>query len=301
MVPVDSVWHQFQGYNDIKQKKMKKEQVLSSVLEGHAAALLEICLKPCMESTSAVRAFKLEVQGLADCLLKYSAHLKLMLQQQSNRQRQTEPARMVCEDVSVQHRQAVSKPDSTYLLFDEAVTTSGMLTPVLFVEEKHLVTPFANRMQRFRFIDNLRLSVDVDLIKYCPGGSVCTLVYVYQVDPSRSEDEAITQSAQIVAMLTPKLPEYHTRQMKREFKLRVARLAKVTPAILDGIYRELTMDASAASQPAVQERIQLILQGETGLVADLRTLNAGRPVGTYDHFFSKLTTVIEETVAMHMM
>jgi len=64
-------------------------------------------------------------------------------------------------------------------------------------------------------------------------------------------------------------------------------LAAASPAFLDGIYRELTSDASTASGPDVQERIRLILLGETGLLADLRSLNSGRPLGTYDEFFKK--------------
>jgi hypothetical protein len=296
VVPVDNVWHQFQGYNEIKRKKTKELPISSTALEGHAAALLEICLKPCLEATVTARAFKNDIQGLADCLLKYSTHLKQQLEKQEKRQKQTVPARLVCEDVSVEHRYAVASPDSCYLLLDKAVTTAGILNPVMFVEDTHLVVPFANAVQRYRFIDNLHLSVDVDLVKYCPGGSICTIVFVYQVANSRSADDAVTQSAQIVTSLKPSLPEYHTRQMKREFKARCARLAKVTPAFLDCIYRELTMDASAANRPDVQERIRLILLGEAGLVADLRSLNTGRPLGTYDRFFSKMATVIEEAI-----
>jgi hypothetical protein len=296
VVSVDKAWHPFQGYNEIKRKKTKEQPLSSSALEGHAAALLEICLKPCMVATTTVTVFNHDIKGLADCLLKYSAHLKLQLDKQTNRQKQCVPARLVCEDVSVQHRHAVAKPDTCYLLFDEAVTGVGMLNPILFVEDTHLVKPFTNSMQRYRFIENLHLSVDVDIVMYCPGGSICTTVYAYQVDPSRSDDEAFTQSAQIVTKLKPSLPEYHTRQMKREFKARCTGLATVTPAFLDGIYRELTMDASAASRPDVQERIRLILLGETGLVPDLRSLNTGRPLGTYDQFFSKMATVIEETI-----
>lgn len=210
MFPVDTVWHQYQGYNDIKRKKLKEMQLSSYALQQHAEALLQVCMKPCMESTVNVTGFRQDIQGLADCFLKYSAHLNLQLKKQTDRQKQTMPPRLVCEDVSVQHRHAVNEPDSRYLLLDEAVTTSGILNPVLFVEEKHLVHPFTNRMQRLRFIDNLYLSVDVDLVKYCPGGSICVVVFVYKVEPFRSENEAITQSAQIVARLKRHLPEFHT-------------------------------------------------------------------------------------------
>ena len=116
VVPVDKCWSPFEGYNDVKRKKMKQLPLSSSSLEGHASALLEICMKPCMESNTTVKVFRNDIQGLADCLGKYSAHLKLQLKKQTERHNQLVPARLVCENVSVQHRNAVTNPDSCYLL-----------------------------------------------------------------------------------------------------------------------------------------------------------------------------------------
>ena len=40
------------------------------------------------------------------------------------------------------------------------------------------------------------------------------------------------------------------------------------------------------------------LEGENGIVADLRTLNKGRPGDTYDIFFEKLGAEIEEVPSL---
>ena len=58
------------------------------------------------------------------------------------------------------------------------------------------------------------------------------------------------------------------------------------------------MDASQASHPEMQERIRLISLGETGLVATLRELNAGRPSDKCDIFFEKMTEVVESVTAV---
>jgi hypothetical protein len=179
----------------------------------------------------------------------------------------------------VQHRNAVCEVKACYLLLDKDIRSAGLLKPVLFSEELHLTQPFANAVQRFRFIENMHLSVDVDLLKYSPGGSNCVLVFAYQVDEHHRDNDALTQSAQIVAQLKPQLPEFHTRQMKKTFKQKCEGLAKITPSFLEGIYHELAMHASTAGRPEVQERIRLILLGETGLIPDMRSINPGRPSG----------------------
>ena len=250
-----------------------------------------------MDIGDAIVAFGAHIRALAECLAKYSAHLKLQLEKQSTRHNLQTPSRTVSEDVSVQHRNKVCADSSCYRLLDKAVIAAGILKPVFFAEDMHLAEHFAHAMQRLRFTENLYLSVDIDLVKYSPGGSHRTLLFVYQVDPRRTDNEALTQSAQIVAQLKPQLPEFHTRYMKKIFKANCAHLAKVTPTVLDGIYRELTLDASCGSRPEIRERIRLILLGEHGLIPDLRLLNQGRPLGLYDAFFSKMSTVIEQAVS----
>ena len=59
----------------------------------------------------------------------------------------------------------------------------------------------------------------------------------------------------------------------------------------------MTLDESAHSNPVVAGRIHLIFLGEAGLVPDMRTLNPGRPSGSFDDFFEKMGAVINEVTA----
>ena len=57
------------------------------------------------------------------------------------------------------------------------------------------------------------------------------------------------------------------------------------------------MDASVANHPATQEQLRLISLGNTGLIADLRHLNPGRPGNKYDTFFGVMRDIVEDITA----
>jgi hypothetical protein len=66
---------------------------------------------------------------------------------------------------------------------------------------------------------------------------------------------------------------------------------------MEMIYKELTLDASAAAHPETQERLRLIFLGNPDLLSDLRHLNPGRPGGKYDPFFEALPGLVEQVTA----
>lgn len=63
--------------------------------------------------------------------------------------------------------------------------------------------------------------------------------------------------------------------MRRAFKEKVNNFTRISPAVLDMIYKELTLDAATSAHPDTQERLRLIFLGETELIADLRHINPG--------------------------
>ena len=67
--------------------------------------------------------------------------------------------------------------------------------------------------------------------------------------------------------------------------------------MLEEIYKLLALDSSASSHPATGQRIRAIMEGETGLIADMRHLNPGRPSNKYDVFFTHMKSVVEEVTA----
>jgi hypothetical protein len=94
------------------------------------------------------------------------------------------------------------------------------------------------------------------------------------------------------------LPEFHTRSQKRYFKSKLKNIASIKPCVVDLIYKELAMDSAQVSHPETQARLKLISLGETGLLADLRELNPGRPSGKFDTFFEKLAEEVESVTAV---
>jgi hypothetical protein len=166
--------------------------------------------------------------------------------------------------------------------------------PVFFVEEKHVDNDdILNPVQRHRFLAALQLSVPVDMYRFCPGGSVLTAVCLVMVDPHRSESQILVNAARLALQIKGEFREFHTRAQKRDFKKKLANVAKVIPSVADFLYKELSLDASTVSHPDTQERMRLIFMGETGLLLDMRQLNPGRPSGTFDPFFEKLAEQVE--------
>ena len=91
--------------------------------------------------------------------------------------------------------------------------------------------------------------------------------------------------------------EFHTRSQKKQFKRKVSNIAKVQPSLLDYIYSELALDATAFESQDTQQRLHVMSLGESGLVNDLRHLNPGRPNDKYDLFFEKLGEFVEDNSA----
>ena len=164
-------------------------------------------------------------------------------------------------------------------------------------EDLHLSTPFEDKRDRFRFFANFRLSVPVDVIRFCPGGSCVTTTCITQVDSDRTTSEILSDGATLIAKLRPELKEFHTQAQRRQFKRRIGNVAKVNPTLLDVIYKELALDATVANHPETETRIHAMVLEASGLVADLRSLNPGRPGGTYDLFFEKMSDYLNELIS----
>ena len=207
------------------------------------------------------------------------------------------PVRTVAEHTTVEHRTSSADVKEQYFLLDRAVVNAGLQNPVVFSEEEHLSVAFESNFQRHRFLNNLQLSVPVDIFRFCPGGSVVTSICFVQTVDNRSEPEMLTECSRIAIKLKDFFREYHSRLQRKIFKDRLSNVASVLPSVADLIYKELSLDASAAAHPDTQERLRLVFLGEEGLLADMRHINPGRPSGTYDVFFEHLAQLVEDVTA----
>ena len=287
----------FRGRNNTTKKKIKTSRLSSSELQSHAEALLSILMKPNVNSTPEWQKAKVEIKSLAQCLSSYSNYLEQKLKDVKENQNLDHPVRTVGENATVEYRPKCSFMKSKYIRLDRVVSTMKESDYVFFDETCHLEEPFANHMQRHRFIDELQLSKSVDIFKFCPGGSMITTVCIVVVPEGRTEPQMMTQGARFLMNHRYRFQEFHTRAQKRAFKEKLNNVTKVLPSVANFIYKELSLDASQAQNPQMQERLRLIFLGEMGMVTDLRQLNTGRPGNGYDVFFGHLADVVENITA----
>ena len=109
------------------------------------------------------------------------------------------PVRVIANDATVEHRMKTLFPAKKYELLDQVVKLACINEPVLFDESKHLHELFEDNVQRHRFIDELRLSESVDLIRLCPGGSITSSLFVVKVLENCTETERVTNYCTISA------------------------------------------------------------------------------------------------------
>ena len=172
--------------------------------------------------------------------------------------------------------------------------------PVYFDEDIFLTQPFESTMDRFRYFQKLSLSCDVAVLRYDPGGSSSTVKYLWKVPSNISDTELMTSTTRITEALKPKLYEFHTRQMRKDFAQKFSSIAGVTipPYLMRSIYAELTLDASSDQNPEVDQRARLAILGDDPeLVIDMRHLNKGRPDDTFDAFFQELEKEVQSIMA----
>lgn len=127
----------------------------------------------------------------------------------------------------------------------------------------------------------------MNIIRYCPDGSIITTVSLVQVAPNRTEAQVLTQGAKMVQTLKPHLREYNTRGQKNE-QNKLKNTAILQPNFVDFIYNELALDRPTANHPDMQQRLRLIFLGEQRLITDLRHLNQGSPYHKFDTFLEVL-------------
>ncbi len=229
---VPPVFEKFQGYNEIKRKKVKEQPLCSCLLYNHSQALYSICNRPVMKTNPQWEGMQENVKALADCLDAYRNYLIQQKELQEDIRTLVHPVRQVSEECIVEAREKTLYPiREEYKILHEEVKKVGVLKPVYFDESKHIPKPFETNVQRFRFIENLQLSVPVDMFKYAPGGSYTTVVCVVQVNPSRSDNEKLTQTAKVMAAIKPRFPEFHTRTMKKNFKQQLPILPQSLPVL----------------------------------------------------------------------
>lgn len=244
--------------------------------------------------------FANEMGNLATCLQSYASYLEKSNEQQKFRQTLSHPVRQIADHCMVQFFPRCQGPvKACYSLLDQIISESEVYLPVYFDETVHIQEPFLLRIHRHRFIEGLSLRNPVDVLTFDPGAGLGRTVFLWRVPDDRSPTEMMSAAAKVHKSIEKRLPEYHTREMRREFCRSYESLVDIPPHILRAIYADLTFDATASQNPAIDARLrQAILTGDPDIAIDLRTLNKGRPDDTFSVFFEQLDKEVATMTAV---
>ncbi|CAC5376627.1 unnamed protein product [Mytilus coruscus] len=279
----------FNNFNDWQKKKQKAPFLSSEKLKTHSSALFSLIS---LSYTHTWGDLRKDLEAFA---LSLDSNVNIQVDQSVKLQ--------IDENSSLQHFDG-SKLNQKYSLLEEVLSRKDMYQYILFDEKLHAGCLFKTNVEKFNFFSHIQLLFPVDMMKYSPGGSFGTVIFFWKTPEGRKEDEIMTSAVKVVSRLKPSLPEFHTRQMRREFFTKFCHLPvsatgnTVPPYILRAIYRELTLDATADQNKALDERVrQALLAEDSDLVTDLRHINPGRLGDTFNEFFENLHQKVEQMVA----
>ncbi|KAL5010544.1 hypothetical protein ScPMuIL_012849 [Solemya velum] len=75
VLPIPKIFSDYDGYNEVKRKRLKSCQLSASDLDRHAQALYSLLMKPVVNSSIQWKQGAEDIKQLADCLLAYKEHL----------------------------------------------------------------------------------------------------------------------------------------------------------------------------------------------------------------------------------
>ncbi len=202
---VPNRWKSTSNLNDPKAKKKASYNLAQNLLQQHVDALNSLLELSSLQF--APEETKSMIAELSVCLEGYAKYLKEKCEKVKEGHNRSKPAREVATDVYIQELDACSEVDDISSLIDRQVR-SAESKPVCIsdLEEIRNLTS----VQRTRFYDSFRITVRSVLLRYCPGGSLSTIAYIWQY-------EGPTHTGRMITDLKPRLPEYHTRFMKKQW------------------------------------------------------------------------------------
>ena len=239
------------------------------------------------------------MEDFARCLDSYAAYLESSNEQQKYRQSLSHPVRQVSEHSVVMYLPKCMGPiECRYSILDQILKEANEYEPICFDETIHMNGGFRDRFERRRFIDNISVSHNTDMLKFDPGAGLGQVIFLWRVPDERSPTEMMTSASKMYGRLENRLNEYHTREMRREFSSKYRQVVSIPPHIMRSIYAELTLDASTSQNPTLDERLRVAILGEDPEMAiDLRHLNKGRPDDMFTVFFEHLDRILENVTA----
>ena len=147
----------------------------------------------------------------------------------------SEPARIDTENTFLQRIAAsTGPPENQYVRVIDALRSSDYYDPIFLGDFEP-----EDRRIRFKWIQSLSIPFDGKLLRRSYGGNIGTMVFLWKVPDEPDE----TKELQLILDITKRLPDFHSRQMEKDFINQYRKLAKTPVSVLRSMYREISGDA----------------------------------------------------------
>ena len=227
----------FRGFNDSARKK-RAARLDCSTLVQDVQNLYHVLTYPVLQADDWADIHA-ALKQLAKCVSGYAEHLRAENHKQKQRQLALEPVRTPLQNCDVYKREATDKVSTIYLPLDLAIGELEEYDPI------HLDAKFTpvDRRRRYEYLRDLKLSVAEEVFRYSRS-----MTFVWKL-PADKKQCSTARSVTVIDSIHSSIPLYHTRSMRKEFCALFGLVCKVSPLMLNEIYRSLTGDASAIPNP----------------------------------------------------
>jgi len=237
-------------FNDFKSKKQKKPNLDARDLEDIHARLSDKS-QACVTLSRLLPDVFHAIEEILSCIQKYSEYLAYQRKDTAERHLSSQPAVSQTEFQTRKHPCTTNPIRGNEKLL-ETMIKEEYVPFCLSMDFKEFVE--MDSFQRRSFMIGLSLSFPATSFTHSFKGSHRNLIYIWRSAAKDSEDA----STRIVQKILPTIPEFHTRQMRRDFSAKFGLVAKLTPAVTRSIYKFLTNDA-ASSNKDIDARLDYLL------------------------------------------
>ena len=297
---VPALLKKFQGYNtpqNHRHRKRSHTNLSREMLVTHSQTLFSLLTKD-FWSKPAWQDMKKATETLARSLASYA---DLLIEKRSRMElvhNSPEVVRTIGENLTVRYTHTRVQPPSYLSPLSDAVMSAGLNVPV----EIGQMLP-TDRRQKYDWVEEIRKGLRVPLVHvtYSPGSNVGNVHWIWQSDAT-SIDSALQKVQPIIEHLKQKIPQYHTRAMRREAYAKFGLVtATANKSVLRHLYKDFVCDSSASanlSESEIDARVNLMFELEDpSLVYDLRHHFAGRQA-KFDTFWDEAKKLIQEDVGV---
>ena len=138
----------------------------STEMKGHSETLASLLVKPVMCVSHEWKKLQADINDLCKCLINYSNYLDAQASKVNENHKKCEPVRSVGDSCVVYEACKVENQNlkDAYVLLDKSVRASAG-QPVFFDENLHVKTGFRSNVERFKFYENVYLTMPVLILK----------------------------------------------------------------------------------------------------------------------------------------